>query len=122
MFRTVVRWHLIYSSFDQASEKVPPNTIRVIFIAGRKLCLINGSQGLFAIDERCPHNGFSLSRGWCSGDGSAVVCPLHRYAFDLKTGRSQNGGGGAARVYPIDVRDDGVFIGLEEREWGWFPG
>lgn len=120
MFRTIIRWHFLYKNEQEARQNIPLNTLKVIYIFGRKLCLVHTQSGFSAIDERCPHNGFSLSKGWCSEDGSAIICPLHRYAFDLKTGRSQNGGGGAARVYPIEIREDGVFIGMEERQWGWF--
>lgn len=77
-------------------------------------------KGIFAIEERCPHNGFSLAKGKCTDDGEAIVCPLHRYAFDFKTGRSRNGGGGAARVFPVEIREGIIFIGTEEIEWGWF--
>lgn len=129
MFRTVIRWHRIFTSAEEAEKQIPSGKLLVKYVAGRKLCIVNtnpaGSSAVpafAAIEERCPHNGFSLSQGWTVHDenGCALVCPLHRYAFDVKTGRRRNGGGEAARAFPVEVRDDGVFLGTEETEWGWF--
>ncbi|MFC9318521.1 bifunctional 3-phenylpropionate/cinnamic acid dioxygenase ferredoxin subunit [Streptomyces nigra] len=39
---------------------------------------------LFAIDDTCTHQDASLADGWL--EGSAVECPLHASAFDLRTG------------------------------------
>lgn len=116
MFRTVIRWIRL----SVAPENIPVGIPEIIYAAGKKICLVKTVKGIFAIEDKCPHNGFSLSRGKCTDDGEAIVCPLHRYAFDFKTGRSRTGAGGAARVFPIEQREDGLFLGVEEREWGWF--
>ena len=47
------------------------------------LFLIQGK--VFAIDELCPHANGPLSRGWLEGE--CLVCPLHRWKFDLATGQ-----------------------------------
>ncbi|HEU4716639.1 MAG TPA: Rieske 2Fe-2S domain-containing protein [Bacteroidia bacterium] len=113
MFRTIIRWIRIADSEDE----FPLGKITVRYAAGRKLCLAKTQEGLFAIEEKCPHNGFSLAMGWCTEDGKAIVCPLHRYVFEFSTGRARSGTG-AARVFPVEVRGDGVFLGVEEHEWG----
>lgn len=115
MFRTVIRWIKLNENADGFPNGIP----QVRYIAGRKMCLVKTAQGLFAIEEKCPHNGFSLAQGMCTEDGGAIVCPLHRYAFDFKTGRARNGSGEAARVFPVEIRDDGVYVGVQETEWGW---
>lgn len=38
-----------------------------------------------AIEDACNHAGASLSEG--ARRGPCVVCPMHGYAFDLRTGR-----------------------------------
>ncbi|MGL5890176.1 MAG: Rieske (2Fe-2S) protein [Bacteroidia bacterium] len=130
MFRTVIRWHRIFASADEAVKRIPPKQFSVLYVGGRKVCVVNttsteneATPDFSAIEERCPHNGFSLSKGWITTEADnscAIVCPLHRYSFDVKTGRRKNGGGEAARAFPVEVRDDGVFLGTEEMEWGWF--
>jgi UDP-MurNAc hydroxylase len=39
----------------------------------------------FTIDRYCPHQGGDMSRGWVE-DGRYVVCPRHRWRFDLFDG------------------------------------
>ncbi|MCU0433730.1 MAG: Rieske 2Fe-2S domain-containing protein [Bacteroidia bacterium] len=129
MFRTVIRWHRIFKNADEALQRIPPGKPLLLHIAGRKVCVVNSTPPesttaptFAAIEERCPHNGFSLSRGWTTFDENgqcALVCPLHRYAFGVQNGRRINGGGETARAFPVEVRDDGVFLGTEETQWGW---
>jgi nitrite reductase/ring-hydroxylating ferredoxin subunit len=38
-----------------------------------------------AIEDACNHAGASLSEG--DREGDCVICPLHAYTFDLRTGR-----------------------------------
>lgn len=115
MFRKVMRWEKLSFPSTQLEEKIP----EIQYIAGRKMCVVKTNAGIFAIEDRCPHNGFSLSQGTTTSDGLNIVCPLHRYAFNLKTGRCSNGSGGAARVFPIEDREGVLYIGIEETEWGW---
>ena len=46
---------------------------------------------IFAIGNSCPHLGTPLENGRL-GEGSTIVCPLHKSAFSLETGnlRSRN--------------------------------
>ena len=39
-----------------------------------------------------------------------VVCPLHRYKFDLKTGRNTSGEGFFLKRWVVEVNDEGVFV------------
>jgi nitrite reductase/ring-hydroxylating ferredoxin subunit len=120
MFKTVIDWVLLYKSAEEPLKRIPLNKAISITVSGKKICLVHTPAGIKAIEDRCPHNGFQLSKGWCTADGTAVVCPLHRYAFDLETGRTRGGSGGAARVYPLEVRDDGMYIGFEHTVLKWF--
>ncbi|HTL83264.1 MAG TPA: Rieske 2Fe-2S domain-containing protein [Bacteroidia bacterium] len=114
--RKVTRWHRM----NDDPEKFPLGKPVLRHFAGMKICVIRTSKGIFAIQEKCPHNGFSLALGNCSEDEGAIICPLHRYQFDLTTGRARGGAAEAARVFPIEKREDGYYLGTEETEWGWF--
>ena len=46
--------------------------------------LANTSEGIVAIDDRCPHMSAPLSLGVL--EGCLVDCPLHNGQFDLQTG------------------------------------
>ncbi|MBI3509991.1 MAG: Rieske 2Fe-2S domain-containing protein [Bacteroidetes bacterium] len=114
--RKIIRWHKLKDDPEKFSLGIPV----VRFIAGKKICLVRTGTGVHAIEEKCPHNGFSLEYASCTPDGEAIICPLHRYVFDFKTGRARGGAAEAARVFPIEKREDGYYLGTEETEWGWF--
>lgn len=89
-------------------------------VSGRKICVALSGGTLYACATKCPHAGGNLSAGYIDALGN-VVCPLHRYKFSLKNGRNTSGEGYFLKTYPIEIRPDGVFIGLEENGLlNWF--
>ncbi len=119
LFEKKIRWHKIFESFEGATQQVSLNTVQTITVAGKKICIAHTSEGLFAVNDKCPHNGASLGNGYCTKENS-IVCPVHRYHFDLRTGRAKSGLGDAAITYPLEMRNDGVFIGFRETIWNIF--
>ncbi len=85
-------------------------------LRGEKICLTRTQRGTYAVQDRCPHNGASLSQGMCSINNE-IICPLHRYSFDLESGKATSGGAYALKTYPIKVQDDGVYLGFKSRWW-----
>lgn len=51
---------------------------------GEEMAVFKSNGQLYGIQNICPHEGGQLCNGWI--DGGEVVCPLHGYKFDLKTG------------------------------------
>lgn len=100
-------------------EPIPEEEfIKQIKINGKKLCLIRHHNQLYAVQNTCPHADGILSGGWCK-DGQ-VVCPIHRYTYNLATGRGAKGQGDYIDTYPIEERIDGVYIGFKEGLWKRF--
>ena len=118
-FEKYTDWYKIFESMADIESQVPLGRATSIIKGGKKMCIAHSNEGFFAVNDKCPHNGASLGNGFCSEEGS-VVCPVHRYHFDLKTGRAKSGGGDFVQTYPIEVREDGVFIGFEETVWNLF--
>ena len=65
---------------------------------------------MFALAARCPHAGADISNGWCK-DGK-LVCPFHRYSYDIRTGRGSPGQGDYIKKYPTEIRSDGIYVGI----------
>ena len=82
-------------------------------VNGKKICLSLFKNQLTATSLTCPHAGGNLSHGYVDEAGN-IVCPIHRYKFSLKTGRNTSGEGYYLKTYPIEKRDNGYFIGVEE--------
>ena len=70
-------------------------------------------EGLFALDNFCPHRGAPLHDGHIT-DGY-VTCPWHQWQFQLKDGVCRNIPGARAATFPIEVRDGAIWIDLEDK-------
>lgn len=119
LIKRKINWYKIFNTIKEAERQIQLNKANTINVAGRKICIAHTSEGFFAVDDKCPHNGASLGSGFCSED-NAIVCPVHRYRFDLKTGRAKSGLGDAVRTYPVEIRDNGIYIGIEKLKWSLF--
>lgn len=65
-----------------------------------------------AIEDGCNHAGASLSEGWREDGGRRVVCPMHAYEFDFRTGEcvSPRGLCDAQRTFVARFEGDDVVI------------
>lgn len=63
---------------------LPEGSLRRVSRGDLDVLLAHTTDGVVAIDDRCPHMAAPLSLG--SLDGCIVACPLHDGAFDLRTG------------------------------------
>jgi nitrite reductase (NADH) small subunit len=72
------------------------------------------SGELYALDNRDPFSGASvLSRGIVGtrGDIPTVASPMHKQAFDLRTGDCLDAPGVRVRAWAVRVRDGVVEVG-----------
>ena len=89
--------------------------VRMVVANGKKICLIKNNAQFYAIQNTCPHAGGILSGGWCK-EGN-IICPIHRYEYNLSTGRGAAGQGDYVDVYPTQLREDGLYVGFKESLW-----
>ena len=68
-------WHVVASSQDLEVGKILKSRL-----LGQDLLLWRNGQKVLAWEDRCPHRGASLTRGWVEKD--TVVCPYHGLAFN----------------------------------------
>src|SRR5688572_9543579 len=109
-------WIRIFESESAFENYIQKGTFVVMELKGEKVCLTRTDKGAYAVQDRCPHNGASLSKGFCTAQNE-IVCPLHRYSYDLETGKGTSGGGYALKTYPITIREDGVYVGIKAKWW-----
>jgi Rieske [2Fe-2S] domain len=67
----------------------------------------------FGFAHTCPHAGAPMTDGYIDG-ACNVVCPVHQLKFNLRNGRDTNGEGYRLKTYPVEIRPDGIYIGLDE--------
>ena len=103
------KWYLIDSALPDG------DFVQQINVAQKKLCLIRNEGRFYVVQNTCPHAGGILSGGWCKN--GHLVCPIHRWEYNLETGRGATGQGDYIETYPIEQRPDGLYVGIQE---SWF--
>ncbi len=87
--------------------------------AGRQAIALTFHKGRYgALDNRCPHQGGPLGEGSieCTSGGECWLrCPWHGWDFDPHSGKSPGGFDDGVPVFPLEVRDDGVYVQVVER-------
>jgi nitrite reductase/ring-hydroxylating ferredoxin subunit len=82
--------------------KRPPRQIALFLVGGR----------VFAVDNRCPHEGYPLAEG--KVDGACVLtCNWHNWKFRLEDGECLLGGD-HVRAYPAKTEDGYVWVDFAE--------
>ena len=61
-----------------------PGSKKKIVLETREIMLVNLDGSYYALDNKCPHMGGSLSDGTLSAN--VITCPRHGASFDVKTG------------------------------------
>lgn len=111
-------WHKIASTLEELD--FASNNIALTEVNGKKICIGRFKENIFAFAYKCPHAGGIMADGYIDALGNAV-CPIHRYKYDMKNGRNITGEGYYLKNWPVECRENGVFIGMEEsRLWGLF--
>lgn len=109
-------WHKIADHINEI--EFAANNIAVIELNGKNICIGKHKDLVFAFAYKCPHAGGFLSEGHIDALGN-IVCPLHRYKYDLRNGRNVSGEGYYLKNWPVELKDDGVFVGIEESGSFW---
>lgn len=106
-------WVKIFSTQQEAFSGLQVDQPQLVIIGKHRIALVLHSQQLYAVQDFCTHNKESLSKGTVNYLGE-IICPWHNYQFQLKSGRECNQRSADLHVYPVEVRDDGVFIDIPE--------
>lgn len=83
---------------------------KVYQVNGHTLALFKTEQGLFAVDNRCPHMGFPLDKG--SVKDGILTCHWHHARFDLASGGAFDLFADDVAAYPVVVEGDEVYVDL----------
>lgn len=109
-------WIKIANLPPVGKELVRCGSVAKMTINGKVLFLANKDGKYFAGENKCPHAGAPLHTGQLNAAGD-IVCPYHRYCFDIDSGKNTSGEGYYLKTYPIEVREDGLYIGFEVQNW-----
>lgn len=115
------------------TSEFPADAQRLVHVAGRDIAVFNVGGTLYALRNRCPHQGGPLSSGTVVGglesagpgdyryrsDRKFVKCAWHSWEFDLATGHSRcDPKRQRVRAYPISVERGDSLIQSSPPEGG----
>jgi 3-phenylpropionate/trans-cinnamate dioxygenase ferredoxin subunit len=92
---------------------IAAGTVAAVDVDGTPVAVVHADDGrYYAIYDECSHAQIALSEGEI--DGCTLECWLHGSRFDLRTGRPTGlPATEPVPVYPVQVRDGDVYIGLD---------
>ena len=103
-------WHKVVEV-----DELPVGQVTTVTAGVVAVCLIHTAEhGYTALDNRCPHQGGPLGEGQL--DGPWLIRPWHGYEYDPKTGDPPEGYGDCATPLPLERREDGIYVQVEEPE------
>ena len=94
---------------------IPPGEGRNFAVQGLELAIFHTRSGeVFATQAHCPHKNGPLADGLVGG--AILICPLHNWKFDLRTGDAMLGECGLV-TYPARLDSENrILVTLENKE------
>ncbi len=99
-------WHRVADK-----DSLPDGRVMTVTAGVKTICLAHFEGSYYALDNHCPHQGGPLGEGQI--ENGFVVCPWHGYEYTPQDGTPPGGYDDAVETYPLEVRDDGIYIAVE---------
>ena len=75
---------------------------------GQAIALFFHEGEVYAVDNRCPHMGFPLTRG--TVEEGVLTCHWHHARFELEEGDTFDPWADDVQTFPVEIRDDEIYI------------
>lgn len=111
MFDKKYTWYKIADSLAEIAFS--KDGLAEVEVNGKQICISRHQESLHACTQKCPHAGGNLAEGYLDAMGN-IVCPIHRYKFNMENGRNISGEGYHLKTYPVQIRPDGVYVGIAD--------
>ncbi|REJ83243.1 MAG: thiamine pyrophosphate-binding protein [Acidobacteria bacterium] len=98
-------WHRI-----AGLDELPEGRVKTVVAGTTSICLTHYEGRYGALDNRCPHQGGPLGEG--SIEKGWLRCPWHGWDYCPHTGQSPGGYDETVRTFPLEVREDGIWVGI----------
>ena len=85
---------------------------RLVKVGRKQIALFHGEKGVFACNNRCPHEGYPLMEGSLA-EGCVLTCNWHNWKFDLDSGETLVGGD-RLRRYPVQICGDEIWLDVAD--------
>jgi nitrite reductase (NADH) small subunit len=91
---------------------IPRRTGKLVQVNGADIALFRRGERVFAVNNSCAHQHFSLLHQG-GQEGFEVICPMHGWTYDMRTGKSTTGQG-SVQCYGVRIEGESVFVEVPE--------
>jgi NAD(P)H-dependent nitrite reductase small subunit len=95
------------------SGELAANASLCVTLGETQVGLFRTPEGLFAINNVCPHKGAPLHDGFVHH--GAVTCPWHQWDFRLSDGACLNVPKVSTKSYAVEERDGAIWVDLSPK-------
>ncbi len=95
-------------------DELPDGRVKSVTCRHRTVCMSHHEGTYAALQNRCPHQGGPLGEG--SIEQGWLRCPWHGWDFHPTTGKSPEGLDDGLETFPVEVREDGVYVAFPEEQ------
>ena len=82
------------------TDMIAPGEKKDFPLNGKTVLLANVDGAFYALNNKCPHMGGSLTDGTL--EGATITCPRHGAKFDVRTGKNLN----SAKIAFVQMKVD----------------
>jgi thiamine pyrophosphate-dependent acetolactate synthase large subunit-like protein/nitrite reductase/ring-hydroxylating ferredoxin subunit/rubredoxin len=100
-------WHRV-----AGLDELPEGRVKTVTADGESIALSHFEGSYGALVNACPHQGGPLGEG--SIENGWLRCPWHGWDFHPCTGTAPGGFEDAVRTFPVEVREDGIYVAVPE--------
>ncbi|MGA3112110.1 MAG: Rieske (2Fe-2S) protein [Candidatus Bathyarchaeia archaeon] len=93
-------------------RELKDGTMKLVSVEGTPILLIKQFSQIFAIDNRCPHQGCGFSGGTL--EGLIIICPCHDWRFDLRSGAYEEEPAMKLTKFEWKIKDGKIWVKLED--------
>jgi nitrite reductase/ring-hydroxylating ferredoxin subunit len=99
-------------SKEEVIRLLPERKVKKIRLGDQEIGVMRIGEEVFGFDLFCPHRGASLLNAYPNNSGE-LICPLHEYRFELKSGQVKSGSCSDLKVYSCQLTENGLRISLD---------
>ena len=87
----------------------PERVIKAVHLNELEIAILRMGLEFYAFQSTCPHRGASLIQAHINANGE-IICPLHQYRFELKTGVLKMGFCSDMKTFQTQLTDEGLLV------------
>lgn len=98
-----------------AASEIPAGRSKEFLLPdGACVAVFHTGSGFYAVENRCPHAGGTLSGGFLDHD--VLMCIWHGWRFDLKNRQCLTRSNARLRTFPLLIEEEGLYLKLSQPE------